>query len=100
MYSVVISVMLTFAVFGFSQTVDTTSESSSVQAGLVIDGSISPEKIPDADAYRLFLVTVSEPADASQEQQDQQLAFLKHIDLGTADLDSAIRILTAFRRAV
>ncbi len=98
MSSVIAFLILTFAVFGFSQTVDTTSKSRSVQGGIVIDGSINPEKIRDVDAHRLFLATVAEPANASREQKGRQRAFLKHIALGSADLASVIRTLAAFSK--
>src|SRR6266496_5935784 len=96
MRSVIAMLMLMSASLGFSQTSDGTSESSSIQPSNIIDGSKNPEKIRDVDAYRLFLAAVAQPANASPEQKDQQLAFLQHIALGKADLDSVIKTLAAF----
>jgi hypothetical protein len=88
--------MLMSASLGFSQTSDGTSESSNIQTTNIIDGSKHPEKIRDVDAYRLFLAAVAQPANASPEQKDQQLAFLQPIPLGKADFDSVMRTLADF----
>lgn len=61
----------------------------------VIDGSKTPELIPDAVAYRLWLIAVSEdPADAPSPRQQ---SHLRAAGLRDNDLWAASRILADFK---
>jgi len=63
----------------------------------VIDGSQHPELIPDADAYRLYFVAISEMPNPTDEQKARQIAHLKKIELQDSDLQSTIIALEEFR---
>lgn len=61
----------------------------------VIDGSKTPELIPDSVAYRLWLVAVAEdPADAPSPRQQ---SHLRAAGLGDSDLLAASKILANFK---
>jgi hypothetical protein len=98
MRPIVILLVLVFAVFVLAQSSDELHEHTvtAVESN-VIDGSVSPEKIRDIDAYRLFLTTIAESADASPEQKSQQLGLLQPISLDAADQKSTIGILAEFK---
>jgi hypothetical protein len=63
----------------------------------LIDGAQHPELIPDSTAYRLFLIMVSEPQNATAEESERQLAFLRAAGLEDADIQAAIPILAKFK---
>jgi hypothetical protein len=63
----------------------------------LIDGSQHPELIPDAVAYRLFLLGISEPPNAPEQRKPRQLAFLKSAGLDDSDIKQAIPILAHFK---
>ena len=69
----------------------------SSQPADVIDGAKQPELIPDAVAYRLYFVTVSETPNASREAQQRQLAYLSKVGLKDNDLQWTISILENFK---
>jgi len=64
--------------------------------GMVIDGAVNPELIPDSTAYRLWFVTVSRPANATEGETKHQAAQLGKIGLNSADLSALIPVLGAF----
>src|SRR5258708_14842701 len=63
----------------------------------LIDGSKNPELVPDSTAYRLYLLTVSIPANSTEEYRKAQSAHLAKTGLGVNDLQSVLTVLTAFR---
>jgi hypothetical protein len=63
----------------------------------VIDGALTPEKIPDLTAYRLFLLVVSRSANPTDQEKKHQLAQLGMIRLNDADVKTAIPVLVTFR---
>ena len=70
----------------------------SSQPADMIDGSQHPELIPDAVAYRLYFVTVSETSNASRAAQQRQLAYLSEVGLKDNDLQWTISILEKFKK--
>jgi hypothetical protein len=64
----------------------------------VIDGAKNPELIPDATAYRLWLVAVSLPPNATEKERMFQQAHLRQLRL-TKDADSLqlLAILADFK---
>jgi hypothetical protein len=64
----------------------------------VIDGSKNPELIPDATAYRLWLVTVSTLPNATEQERMGQKAHLAKLQLKNAsDYLSLQTILSEFK---
>jgi len=63
----------------------------------VVDGAKNPELIPDSTAYRLWLVTVSLPANASDTDRAIQEAHLKKVHLPSADHQQLLHVLTDFK---
>jgi len=64
----------------------------------VVDGAKNPELIPDSTAYRLWLVTVSLPANASDADRVIQQAHLKNVNLtNSEDHQQLINVLTEFK---
>jgi hypothetical protein len=66
-------------------------------AAKVIDGSKTPQLIPDVVAYRLYFVAVSEMPNPTPDQVRRQRAHLGRIGLSDADRDSTARILETFK---
>lgn len=64
-----------------------------------IQGSKTPFFIPDAVAYRLVFLALSEPPQASTEQLKRQRVKLSPVDLGGNDQIVMIDVLTAFYSA-
>jgi len=63
----------------------------------VIDGAKHPELIPDLVAYRLFLITVAEPENATAERKQRQRAFLRAAGIEDDDLRSVVNVLATFK---
>ncbi len=63
----------------------------------VVDGAKNPELIPDSTAYRLWLVTVSLPANATDQQRTFQHAHLSKVQLNDGDYAALVSILTDFK---
>ncbi|SRR6266478_3511095 len=98
MRSPVLLLALAYGVITVSaQTTDPHIHSDTAQLQNMIDGSTSPEKIRDVDAYRLFLLNVAEATDASPDEKARQLVFLTPTGLKGSDLQSAISILAVFK---
>jgi hypothetical protein len=55
----------------------------------LIDGSVTPNKIPDTVAYRLFFIALSNPSPVQQEQ-------INSIGLGSSDANALTTLLTVF----
>ena len=63
-----------------------------------IDGSVTPELIPDSTAYRLFMNAVAEPAGATPEQIARQRAKLSRAFLSEADLNQVFPIFANYQQ--
>lgn len=63
----------------------------------LIDGAVHPERIPDAVAYRLYFITVSETPNPTPEARKRQLAYLSGIGLNDNDLGSMTSVLERFK---
>src|SRR5438034_1307525 len=64
-----------------------------------IDGSKTPWLIPDSVAYRLFFVTVAEPAERTNVQIRRQRSRLAQAKLTDADYEAVVTILSKFKEA-
>jgi len=64
---------------------------------VVVDGAKNPELIPDATAYRLWLITVSELPTATVEDRNRQKAHLAVLNLTTLDNLQLTTILADFK---
>ena len=63
----------------------------------VIDGAKNPELIPDSTAFRLWLITVSELPNATQQDRDRQQAHLAGLRLNALDNLQLTTILADFK---
>jgi hypothetical protein len=63
----------------------------------VVEGAKNPELIPDSMAYRLWLVTVSLPPNATEKERTFQQAHLKKLQLTDADNLELLSVLTEFK---
>ena len=63
----------------------------------MIDGARHPELIPDSIAYRLFFLTVAEPADATDDERARQRAWLRTAGLKDEDVQPAAAVLETFK---
>ena len=63
----------------------------------LIDGALHPELIPDATAYRLYFVAVSEMPNPTEEQKARQTAHLRRMRLTDNDMQSTIIALEEFK---
>ncbi len=63
----------------------------------MINGAKHPELIPDPIAYRLFFLTVAEPADTADEQRARQRAYLRTAGLKEEDVQPAAAVLATFK---
>jgi hypothetical protein len=63
----------------------------------VIDGETNPELIPDATAFRLWLVSVSLPPNATEREREFQEAHLATLRLTGQDHLALLPILTEFK---
>jgi hypothetical protein len=68
-----------------------------VAAADVIDGSVHPELIPDAVAYRLYLVAVSAGPAALPDERARQHSNLQRAGLSDEDIQSAAIVLANFK---
>jgi len=62
----------------------------------MIDGAVHPEMIPDATAYRLYLVMVSRPDSSTDQHKKRQEAQLGKIGLQDGDHKALAAILSNF----
>jgi hypothetical protein len=63
----------------------------------VIDGAKNPEQIPDATAYRLWLVAVSLPPNSTEQERMFQQAHLRQLQFTSIDSPQLLAILTEFK---
>lgn len=64
-----------------------------------IDGSVSPNLIPDRMAYRLVFISLTLPASPSQHDLARQKAHLLQIGLSSADQTILLQAIAAFATA-
>ena len=62
-----------------------------------VDGSVTPQLIPDTVAYRMFFQLMSEPANATPHELARQRANLAPAKLSSADLAVVFQVLVGFR---
>jgi hypothetical protein len=62
----------------------------------IIDGSVTPDAIPDMTAYRLYMAMVSRASSATDGEKKQQSAQLAKVGLQRADRDALLAVLVAF----
>ena len=68
------------------------------QSANIIDGSQTPELIPDDTAFRLWLVAVSTPLNTTQEERSAQKAHLGRLSFKTEEDHIELQlILTEFK---
>lgn len=63
----------------------------------VVDGSVNPELIPDLTAYRLYLLTVSRPSNATDSEVRRQSAQILRLGISDADRKVLISSLQNFK---
>jgi hypothetical protein len=63
----------------------------------VIDGADHPELIPDAVAFRMFLIAASASPNPTQDEIDRQSAYLSRIGLNDSDKAQAVALLASFK---
>ena len=73
------------------------SPQSNAAAANLIDGSQHPELIPDSTAYRLYLLTISELPNASEQDRNRQNAHLAKLRLNDKDRQTLITVLAEFK---
>lgn len=64
---------------------------------LAVDGSEHPEQVPDNIAYRHFISTISEAADATPQQRDRRQVFLKRVGLSQEDYEAVLQSVENLR---
>jgi len=64
---------------------------------LAVDGSEHPEQVPDNIAYRHFISTISEAADATPQQRDRRQVFLKRVGLSPEDNEAVLQSIVNLR---
>jgi hypothetical protein len=89
---VIACVLSMFAVGAWAQ-----SQPQHQHSETVIDGATNPELIPDSTAYRLWLITVSELPNATQEDRERQSAHLAGLNLSSLENLQLIAILADFK---
>ena len=65
----------------------------------VVDGATNPDQIPDAVAYRLYFVSVSENPTPSADEAKRQHAHLGKARLSETDIQAASKVLANFKLA-
>jgi len=63
----------------------------------MIDGETHPELIPDATAYRLYMLTVSTMPNATTDEHARQASHIAALRLHNADRITLTTILTDFK---
>jgi hypothetical protein len=62
-----------------------------------IDGSATPEQIPDLDAYRLILVSLATSPSPTEDEKHFQAVHFKKIGVSASDQQTIIAILSRFQ---
>jgi len=75
--------LLVLSVFALGTWAQTSTSQHQHPNENVVDGAKNPELIPDSTAYRLWLVTVSLPPNATEKERTFQQAHLKKLHLLT-----------------
>ena len=65
----------------------------------IIDGSVNPERISDAEAIKVFLLYAMAPAQPTPEQAAEQQGRLRQVGLSSRDLQAVSSILPQFYEA-
>jgi hypothetical protein len=89
--------LLVLSVFALGTWAQTSTSQHQHPNENVVDGAKNPELIPDSTAYRLWLVTVSLPPNATEKERTFQQAHLKKLQLTDADNLKLLSVLTEFK---
>lgn len=93
-----VSAVLVLMIFAFGTSAQNSPPHQHVVAATtIIDGSKNPELIPDATAYRMWLLTVSLPANPTEQDLNAQQAHLAKLQLATRDYLTLQGILVDFK---
>jgi hypothetical protein len=92
-------ILLSLFVFalGASQNVWAQTPQHQHASANVIDGAVHPELIPDAVAYRLYLVTVSTGPNPTETEQERQHSHLSQTGLDDIDQRMLVIVLSDFK---
>lgn len=71
--------------------------SNPIKLSIIVDGSVTPEQIPDVLAYQHFLTTIAAHRSPSAQEQARQAAQVLPIGLSSADQQALIAGLTSLR---
>ncbi len=91
-------VLMVVLLFAFTAQAQTQAPVHQHPADNVVDGSQTPDAIPDSVAYRLWLITVSPAPDATEKQRAFHKAHLKKLPLNLVDGLTLDLILSDFKR--
>jgi hypothetical protein len=83
--------------FSYAQSSTRPHQHSASASGVVVDGAVHPELIPDSIAYRLYFLAVSTGVSASDEDRKQKQLYLRKASLEEGDLNALTSTLTEFR---
>ena len=76
----------------------TTTKSGKTLVSGGVDGSVTPELIPDITAYRLFMNAVAEPTSATTDQMVRQRAKLNPASLSPDDAAQAFQVFASYQQ--
>ena len=71
--------------------------SSHPQLAVIVDGSVTPNQIPDGLAYRHYLTAIATHASPSETEYARQAAQIAPLGLSSADQGALISALVTFR---
>jgi hypothetical protein len=92
-----VTTVLVLSVFALGAWAQTSPPQHQHAAANAIDGAVHPELIPDAVAYRLYLVTVSTGQNPTEAEQKRQRAHLMKTGLDDTDQQMFVSVLSDFR---
>jgi hypothetical protein len=82
---------------GQQHTHATAASNSPIHLPVLVDGSKTPEKIPDNLAYEHYFTALSVPQSPTAVDLDRQAAQLKALQLSAADRQALVNSMVAFR---
>jgi hypothetical protein len=74
-----------------------TDHNHKVEPASIIDGSKTPDLIPDVTAYRLYFLAVAQRADATADQQKLQRLHIQRLDITESETQTLRSVLEEFR---
>lgn len=73
-------------------------EGHSMQLAVIVDGSKTPDRIPDELAYQHFFLAISDPGQSSANAVSRQKAWLSRLELSAADELNLATIVNQLRK--